>query len=114
MAAMVRQAFLLGAQYELNRFGQITTRLFENLNARLYNSFGAHKFVPLLYGAVSEQGTFRGLSAGQPLLRLFSCLHDRFMAVQPDRRRSFPPIGIQPSLNVIDRRTSESPFGFKE
>ncbi|MEE2635826.1 MAG: PP2C family protein-serine/threonine phosphatase [Acidobacteriota bacterium] len=114
MAAMVHQAFLLGALYELDRFGQITTRLFENLNTRLYNSSGAHKFVSLLYGEVSEQGTFRFLSAGQPLPRVFSHQYDRFMDVQPDRRRSFPPIGIQPSLNVIDRRTNESPFGFKK
>ena len=27
---------------------------------------------------------------------------------------SAPPLGIQPSLNVIDRHAAESPFGFKD
>ena len=114
LAAMMHQAFLVGALYELDRYGQITTRLFENLNTRIHNSSGAHKFISLLYGEVSEEGTFRFLSAGQPFPLVFSYRHDRFMEVGGDRKASFPPIGIQPSLNVIDRNTVESPFGFKQ
>lgn len=114
MAAMMHQAFLLGAMYELDRFGHVTTRLFENLNTRFYQSSGTHKFVSLLYGEVSEEGTFRFLSAGQPFPRVFSYFHNRFMEVGADRLVSFPPIGIQPSLSVIDRNTNESLFGFKE
>ena len=114
LAAMVHQAFLVGALYELDRYGQITTRLFENLNTRIHNSSGAHKFISLLYGEVSEEGTFRFLSAGQPFPLVFSHRHDRFMEIGGDRKASFPPIGIQPSLNVIDRSTVESPFGFKQ
>ena len=114
LAAMVHQAFLLGALYELDRYGQITTQLFENLNTRLYGSSGAHKFVSFLYGEVSEAGTFRFLSAGQPFPRVFSSYYNRFMEVGADRCVSFPPIGIQPSLNVIDRKTSRSPLGFKD
>ena len=114
LAAMIHQAFLLGALYELDRYGQITTRLFENLNTRLYRSSGAHKFVSLLYGEVSEDGTFRFLSAGQPLPRVFSPRLDRFIDVEAHRRVSAPPLGIQPSLHVIDRAANESPFGFKD
>jgi serine phosphatase RsbU (regulator of sigma subunit) len=110
----MHQAFLLGALYELDRYGQITTRLFENLNTRLYRSSGAHKFVALLYGEVSEDGTFRFLSAGQPFPWVFSHRENRFVTVESDRRLSAPPIGIQPSLNVIDHSTNESPFGFME
>jgi serine phosphatase RsbU (regulator of sigma subunit) len=36
------------------------------------------------------------------------------MEVSADRCVSFPPIGIQPSLNVIDRNANESLLGFKE
>ena len=93
---------------------QITTRLFENLNTRLYRSSGAHKFVGLLYGEVCEEGTFRFVSAGQPLPRVFSHGLDRFIDVEAGRRVSAPPLGIQPSLNVIDRHATESPFGFKK
>jgi serine phosphatase RsbU (regulator of sigma subunit) len=115
MAAMIHQAFLLGALYELDRFGRITTQLFENLNTRIYNSSGTQKFVALLYGEVSEDGTFRFLSAGQPSPHVFSYRHDRFMDISADRRVSFPPIGIQPSLKVIDRSTTQNPLlGFKD
>ena len=114
LAAMMHQAFLLGALYELDRYGQITTCLFENLNTRLYRSSGAHKFVSLLYGEVSEEGAFRFLSAGQPLPRVFSHRRDQFIDVEPNRRVSAPPLGIQPSLNVIDRHANQSPFGFKD
>ena len=46
--------------------------------------------------------------------RVFSHLHDRFVEIDADRYKSSPPLGIQPSLNVVDRNTSESVFGFKE
>ena len=36
IAAMMHQAFLLGAYYELDRYGEITTKLFEHLNQRFY------------------------------------------------------------------------------
>ena len=64
LAAMLHQAFLLGAIYELDIFGQITRRLFENLNTRFYQSSGAHKFVSMIYGEISEDAQFRFLSAG--------------------------------------------------
>ena len=38
LAAMLHQAFLLGAIYELDMFGHITRHLFENLNTRFYQS----------------------------------------------------------------------------
>ena len=41
LTAMLHQAFLLGSLYELDMFGQITKRLFENLNTRFYQSSGA-------------------------------------------------------------------------
>jgi len=91
LAAMLHQALLLGAIYELDRFGQITKRLFENLNTRFYQSSGAHKFVSLIYGEISEHARFRFLSAGQPFPAVFSHQHDRFMEVGPLLCVSFPP-----------------------
>src|SRR4051812_18787964 len=66
LAAMLHQAFLLGAIYELDTFGRITRHLFENLNTRFYQSSAAHKFVSLIYGEISEHSMFRFLSAAQP------------------------------------------------
>jgi len=114
LAAMLHQAFLLGAIYELDRYGQITRRLFENLNTRFYQSSGMSKFVSLIYGEISDDAKFRFLSAGQPYPSIFSSQNDRFMEVSPHLCLSFPPLGMLPSFNVIDRATTPSLLGFKE
>lgn len=114
LAAMLHQAFLLGATYELDRSGQITRRLFENLNTRFYQSSGTHKFVSVIYGEIAEDATFRFLSAGQPFPVVFSNEHNRFMEVSSHLKASFPPLGMLPSFNVIDRSTTTSLLGFKE
>jgi serine phosphatase RsbU (regulator of sigma subunit) len=114
LAAMLHQAFLLGAIYELDMFGMITKRLFENLNTRFYNSSSLNKFVTMIYGEISEDCTFRFLSAAHPPPVVFSSQHDRFMEVSADLCTSFPPIGTLPSDNVIDRNRSKSVLGFKD
>ena len=114
LAAMFHQAFLLGAAYELDMFGMVTQRLFEHLNTRFYQSSGAHKFVSLTYGEISENARFRFISLAHPFPMVFSRQHDRFMEVAPDLRVSFPPLGMQPSLHIIDRsRLGDSMLGFK-
>jgi serine phosphatase RsbU (regulator of sigma subunit) len=115
LAAMLHQAFLLGAIYELDMFGQITKRLFENLNTRLYRSSGSHKFVSMIYGEISEDCRFRFLSAAQPFPTVFSKRHDGFMEVDASVCVSFPPLGILPSFEGIDRNIAvHSSLGFKE
>jgi serine phosphatase RsbU (regulator of sigma subunit) len=115
MAAMLHQAFLVGALYELEMFGEITQRLFENLNTRFSQSSGAHKFVALIYGEISEDARFRFLSAAQPSPVVFSKKHDRFVEIHADGCVSFPPLGVMPSLDFLDRRkTPATVFGFKD
>jgi len=114
MAAMLHQSFLLGAIYELDMFGQVTKRLFENLNTRFYQSSSDHKFISLIYAEISEDCGFRFLSAAQPFPLVFSSRHDRFMEVSKDLCVSFPPLGMMPSLHVTDGSGTESPLGFKE
>lgn len=114
LAAMLHQAFLVGAIYELDMFGMITKRLFENLNTRFYNSSSGGKFISMIYGEILEDGTFRFLSAAHPPPLVFSNRHDRFMEVSRDLCMSFPPLGTLPSKRVIDRRTTKSILGFKE
>jgi serine phosphatase RsbU (regulator of sigma subunit) len=111
---MLHQAFLLGAIYELDQFGQITRRLFENLNTRFYQSSGAHKYVSMIYGEISEEARFRFISAAHPFPAVFSNEHDRFMEVGEDLRVSFPPLGMLPSLDVIDRNRVSTVLGFKD
>jgi serine phosphatase RsbU (regulator of sigma subunit) len=114
LAAMLHQAFLLGAIYELDMFGQVTRRLFENLNTRLYQSSGDHQFVSMTYGEISEDARFRFLSAGQPFPIVFSKEHDQFMEVSRDLCVSSPPLGMVPSLHVTDRKWTTSVLGFKD
>jgi serine phosphatase RsbU (regulator of sigma subunit) len=114
MASMLHQAFLLGSIYELDMFGQITRRLLENLNTRFYQSSAAYKFVSMIYGEISEDFRFRFISAAQPFPAVFSVEHDRFMEVGQELRTVFPPLGMQPSLDVIDRDRTKSPLGFKD
>lgn len=114
MAAMLHQAFLLGAIYELDMFGQVTKRLFENLNTRFYQSSSEHKFVSLIYGEISEDAGFRFLSAAQPFPLVFSSRHDRFMEIGQDLLISSPPLGMVPSRHVTDGNNTAGPLGFKE
>ena len=68
VAAMLHQAFLLGVYYELDLFGEITTKLFEHLNQRLYKTTHIHKYVTMVYGEVSERCRWssRANSGGSP------------------------------------------------
>ena len=114
LAAMMHQAFLLGSIYELDMFGQITKRLFENLNTRFHKSSGERKFISMIYGEISDDAMFRFISAAQPPPAVFSRRYDRFMEVSQDLCVSFPPIGLLPSLHETDRRTTHSVLGFKD
>ncbi len=114
LAAMFHQAFLVGALYELDMFGHITRRLFENLNQRFYRTSAVNKFITAVYGEISEDATFRFLSAGHSPPTIFSAEHDRFMEVNAESCTSYPPLGTFPSAHVVDRLQTESVFGFKD
>jgi len=111
---MLHQSFLLGAIYELDSHGDITTRLFENLNTRFYRSSSVSKFITLLYGEIGEDGKFEFISAAHPVPVVFSREFDRIMDISESMLTTFPPIGTMPSSDDIDRRTTETVLGFKE
>lgn len=114
LAAMLHQAFLLGTIYELDHYGQITERLFENLNTRFYNSSSVSKFLTMIYGEISEDGTFKFVSAAHPLPIVFSSEYDRIVDISRELCTVFPPIGTLPSQEDIDRRAVQSVLGYKE
>ena len=97
IASVFHQAFLLGVSYELQIFGEITTTLFENINTRFYNSSGISKTLTMVYGEISENGTFRFISAAHPPPMVFSNEFNRLVAISEDRLVSFPQIGTMPS-----------------
>jgi len=114
LALMLHQAFLLGTIYEMDHFGEITTRLFENLNTRFYHSSSVGKFLTLIYGEISEQGKFSFVSAAHPAPMVFSAKYDQFVDICPEALITFPPIGTMPSYDDIDRKTNQTVLGFKE
>lgn len=102
VAAMLHQAFLTGVLYELDQFGSVTTRLFENLNTRFSNSTSIAKYVSLIYGEIADNGTFRFICAGHPRPLVFSAAFDRIVALDPARLTAFFPLGMFPAADDID------------
>jgi serine phosphatase RsbU (regulator of sigma subunit) len=114
LAAMFHQAFLIGVLYELDMFGHVTQRVFENLNQRFYRTSKVDKFITAVYGEISEDATFRFLLAGHPPPIVFSAANDRFMEVDREKCIAFPPLGTMPSKSVVDWHRSKSILGFKD
>lgn len=114
VTVMLHQALLLGTLYELDYRGEITVRLFENLNGRFYKTSSVSRFVTLLYGEISDEGRFRFVSAAHPLPLVFSRLYDEFVPISEDSFITFPPIGTMPSRSDIDLKGEPSVLGYKD
>jgi serine phosphatase RsbU (regulator of sigma subunit) len=102
LAAMLHQSFLLGVPYELEMSGEVTVKLFENINNRFFRSGSVRKFLTMVYGEIHTNGTFRFISAGHPPPMVFSNEFDRFVDISPDLIDNFPPIGMMPSETDLD------------
>jgi serine phosphatase RsbU (regulator of sigma subunit) len=115
LAARLHDAFLSCVLYELDLYGTITTRVFETLNLRFYNSTTVTKFITMIYGEVSEDGTFRFISAGHPAPIVFSNDYGKFVDIAPDRFATFAPLGTQPPESHVDReKLRANPLGYKK
>jgi serine phosphatase RsbU (regulator of sigma subunit) len=105
IAAMLHHAFLVGASYELDHFGEITTNLFEHLKTRFYEATTIQKYFTMIYGEISDQGSFRFLSAGHPLPLVWSRKYRTRVEISRDRFVSYTPMGMFPSnVGIDDRR----------
>lgn len=111
--AMLHQAFLVGASYELTMFGEITIDLFETINQRFHQSSSIDKFLTLLYGEIQNNGEFRFISAAHPLPVVFSNEFNRIVNIDSHNFINFVPIGTLPSETDIDNKNTKSIFGYK-
>jgi len=107
LAAMLHQAFLVGAYYELDRYGEITTRIFEHLNTRFYRTTAVSKYFTMLYGEITAGGEFRFISAGHQPPAIFSRKFGRFVDIDPARWTSFPPVGLLPPGDDLDEQADD-------
>jgi serine phosphatase RsbU (regulator of sigma subunit) len=103
LAAMLHQAFLVGVLYELEHSGHVTTKLFEILNTRFYQSSSVTKYLTMIYGEIAENGTFRFISAGHPRPLIYSAAFGRFVELDGAGLVSVPPIGLFPTEGDLDR-----------
>ncbi len=110
LTAMLHQAFLTGVLYELETHGHVTAKLFDTLNTRFQKSSSVSKFITMIYGEISEDGTFRFISAGHPKPLVYSAEFDRLVDIDPKRTRNFLPIGIFPSEGDIDEPPAAVPM----
>ena len=115
MAGRLHDAFLSCVLYELDISGTITPRLFETLNLRFYHSTTVLKLITMIYGEVSEDGTFRFISAGHPVPVVFSNELNRIVDISPDRFAGYPPLGTQPPEYHVDKGSIRGNFlGYKQ
>jgi len=114
LASQFHQAFLLGVQYELREYGEITTNLFEELNTRFARSSRLNelkKYITAIYGELSEDGNFKYISAGHPIPIVFSNEYDQIVDIGKENRKTGAPIGFMPSKEHIDSdRTGSNHF----
>ena len=122
-AAMLHQAFHTGALYEMDLNGQITLRLFEQINTRFCKSATLRNlaagpdeasYITLIYGEIAHTGRFSFVSAGHPPPLVFSREFDRFVEVSQDRLVTYPPIGLQPGEDHADAKRYERALGYKK
>jgi len=110
----LHHAFLTGALYELDQHGEITARLFENLNTRFFQTANYSKYITMLYGEIATDGTFAFLSAGHPAPVIYSREFGRLVDIGPDRLQTMYPIGMFPSEDSVDRDRLESAYMLKK
>jgi serine phosphatase RsbU (regulator of sigma subunit) len=122
-ALMLHQVFHTAALYEMDLNGEITVRLFEQVNTRFLKSktlrnLAADRdtatFITLIYGEISHTGRFRFINAGHPPPLVFSREYKCFVEISLDRLLIYPPIGLQPSEDNADANNYERALGYKK
>jgi serine phosphatase RsbU (regulator of sigma subunit) len=114
LTGMLHQAFLLGVIYELKYMGTVTVDLFENINTRFYNSSAVGKYITMIYGEISETGSFHFISAGHPPPIVFSYDFNKIVEISGDRLTTFPPIATMPSKEQLHIEFHDNLLGYKE
>ena len=109
LTAMLHQAFLTGVLYELETQGHVTAKLFDILNTRFHKSSSISKYLTMIYGEISEDGTFRFISAGHPKPLVFSAEYDCFVDIDPELTKNYLPVGLFRSENDIDEPPVQTP-----
>jgi len=93
----------------LRYLGEVKADSIELINTIIYNLLnGEHlpvrKYVTMLYGEFSGNGTIRYIPAGHPVPEVFSRRDNRIVELDDNCTHSSTPLGMQPSEYVADLR----------
>jgi len=118
--------------YEIERNGEVTLEVIENINNVLAHRFtsrlkqGSHKFLTMLYGELSPQNnSFRYVSAGHPSPILYSGNLERIISLEENQRESGFAMGVvenkshinwksTPNVQVVDDDYKVNEISLKE
>lgn len=114
LTGMLHQAFLLGVIYELKFRGTVSVELLENINTRFYNSSAVGKYITMIYGEISEAGSFHFVSAGHLPPIVFSYDFGKIVEISKDRLTTFPPIATMPTKGGFHIEHHDNLLGYKE
>lgn len=114
IAGQVHSAFRMGSRYEMKINGEITKELFEYLNTQFVDQTSSDKFITMIYGEISENGSFRYISAGHEPLIHFSAKKNRIIKNKKAYLLNSLPLGISPSKNSVDADKNENSMGYKD
>jgi len=118
ISKLFHQCFLLGAQYELEKHGEITHRLLRNINQRFFESTSVLKTITALYCEVQNDGLVRFISAAHPEPYVFSNEWDKFVRAKNGNGEAFEassPIGWKSSGHHLESNKYKGhPMGYKE
>ena len=68
----------------------------------------------MIYGELSEDDTFKFISAAHPMPIVFSRTRNRIVEISQEFFTNYPPIGTLPSQDDMDRSTTTSVLGYKQ
>jgi serine phosphatase RsbU (regulator of sigma subunit) len=99
--------FELAADFDIERYGQITKRAIEKINNMFYKELESNnkKYVTMIYGEIYTDGTFRFVSAGHPKPIIYSKEFGRVIPLPDDIIDPGFPLGLRPSYGINNLET---------
>jgi hypothetical protein len=99
--------FELAADFDIERYGQITKRAIEKINTMFYKELESNgrKYVTMIYGEMYTDGTFRFISAGHPKPIIYSKEYNRIIPLPDNIINPGLPLGLRPSYSINNLET---------
>lgn len=99
--------FELAADFDIERYGQITKRTIEKINNMFCKEkeLNNNKYVTMIYGEIYHDGTFRFISAGHPKPIIYSKEFEKIISLPDHIINPGLPLGLRPSYSINNLET---------